>query len=404
MSEYHNGSGKSTVSVVRSDEDVRAAVRRSVDLLGGIGRFVEPGETVLIKPNLIYPAPPPLTTDPRVTDAVIELVQEAGAGRIIVGEGGAPVPKTMDGFTVLDAFRKTGTLDICERRGVEVVCLDDEGYEVRTVPDGVIYRDVRLFHSIVRADKLISVPVMKTHYDTDVSLGIKCWHGVIADADKFWKYHRDDINQKLVDLIRALNPVLTLIDGITAMEGLGPLGGDPLTMNLITASADPLAVDATTARIMGFDPYEIDHFRIAYQQGVGVMYRNEIEVVGEPVERVRREFRKPDYHITGVYPNVTVIEGAVCRAERCRTRWALDQLHKLGKLADHDWLVIVGRDPYLPPAPEEFDGKIVIVGSAACYYARSYRRLPKDKVIWVEGEPPIPVPDWVPSYANVHIH
>ena len=95
-------------------------------------------------------------------------------------------------------------------------------------------------------------------------------------------------------LIRALNPVLTLIDGITAMEGLGPLGGDPLTMNLITASADPLAVDATTARIMGFDPYEIDHFRIAYQQGVGVMYRNEIDVVGEPIERVRREFRKPD--------------------------------------------------------------------------------------------------------------
>lgn len=394
----------STVSVVRNFGDVRAAVRRSVELLGGIEQFVKSGESVLIKPNLIYPAPPPLTTDPRVTDAVIELVKEAGPSRIIVGEGGAPVPKTLDGFTVMDAFRRTGTLEVCEKRGVEVVCLDDEDYEVRTVPNGVIYRDVRLFESIVAVDKLISVPVVKTHYDTDVSLGIKCWHGVIADADKFWKYHRDDINQKLVDLVRALKPALTLIDGITAMEGLGPLGGEPLDLNLITASGDPLAVDATTARIMCFDPYEIDHLRIAYQQGVGVMYEDEIDVVGESVADVRREFKKPDWHVTGVYPNVIVIEGAVCRAERARTRWALDQLHKLGKLQKHNWLVIVGRDPYLPPDPEEFDGKIVIVGSAACYYARSYRRLPKDKVIWVEGEPPIPVPEWVPSYANLHIH
>lgn len=393
----------STVSIVKG-EDVRAMVRRSIELLGGISEFVKPGESVLIKPNLIYPAPPPLTTDPRITDAVIELVKEAGAGRILVGEGGAPVPKTMDGFTVMDAFIKTGTKDVCDKHGVEVVCLDDEAYEVRTVPDGVIYRDVRLYKSIVSVDKLISVPVMKTHYDTDVSLGIKCWHGVIADADKFWKYHRDDINQKLVDLIRALNPVLTIIDGIVAMEGLGPLGGDPIRMDLITASGDPLAVDATTARIMGFDPYHIDHLRIAYQQKVGNLYENEIEVVGETIESVRHDFKRPEVHITGVYPNVTVIEGAVCRAERARTRWALDQLHKLGELEKHNWLVIVGTDPYIPPDPEDMDVKIVLVGASACFYGRSYRRLPPDKCIFIEGDPPIPVPKWVPSYANIHIH
>ena len=394
---------KAAVSVVRGD-DVTAMVRRSVELLGGMGRFVQPGEAVLVKPNLIYPAPPPMTTDVRVTEAVVELVQEAGAARVLVAEGGAPVPKATDHFTVMDAFVKTGTKAMCDRLGAQVVCLDDDAWQIRKVPNGVIYREVRLYDSIVNVDKLISVPVMKTHYDCDVSLGIKCWHGVIADADKFWKYHRDDINQKLVDLVRVINPTLTIIDGITAMEGLGPLGGEPVTMNIITASADPLAVDSVTSRIMGFDPYHIDHLRIAYQQGVGCMYSDEIEVLGDPINSVLRVFKRPEAHITGVYPNVTVIEGAVCRAERVRTRWALDQLHKLGELQKHKWLVIVGSDPFIPPDPELIDGKIVIVGSRACFYARSYRRLPKAKCIFVEGDPPLPVPDWVPSYANLSIH
>ena len=91
-------------------------------------------------------------------------------------------------------------------------------------------------------------------------------------------------------------------------------------------------------------------------------------------------------------------------AERARTRWALDQLHKMGELQKHKWLIIVGNDPFIPPDPEDIDAKIVVVGASACYYAKSYRRLPEDKCIFIEGEPPIPVPKWVPSYRNLSIH
>lgn len=76
----------------------------------------------------------------------------------------------------------------------------------------------------------------------------------------------------------------------------------------------------------------------------------------------------------------------------------------MGELQKKKWLVIVGNDPYLPLDPEEMDRTIVVVGSAACYCARSYRRLSEEKCSFIEGEPPIPVPKWVPRYRNLSIH
>jgi hypothetical protein len=95
---------------------------------------------------------------------------------------------------------------------------------------------------------------------------------------------------------------------------------------------------------------------------------------------------------------VTVIEGGVCRACKCRARWSLDQLNKHGKLTeDNKTTIIIGVDPFIPD-PDTIEGKIVVVGDCACYFARALQRLPKDKCIFVRGCPPIPVPEWVPSY------
>jgi len=387
------------VSVVR-DSDTERRVIKSIELLGGMGKFVDKGDIVLIKPNLVYPAPPPLTTDPAVVGVLVKLAKEAGAKKVLVGEGGAPVLKSNDGVTTKKTFKETGMQQVVEDNGGEIVCLDEESCEVVEVQEGVIYKKIKLYKDIVKSDKLIGVPVIKTHYDTDVSLGIKCWHGVIADAEKFWKFHRDDIHQKLVDLIKVLKPCLTVIDGTKAMEGLGPLGGESLDMNLVVASSDVVAADSVTATIMGFDPFDIDHIRIANMQGVGESNLEKINVLGSKIEEVKKNFKKPCNKITGVFKNVTVIEGGVCRACRSRTRWSLEQLDKLGKLDGEKLTVILGVDPYLPD-PDEVEGKIIIVGDCACYFARSFLRLTSDKCLFVRGCPPIPVPKWVPSYHNV---
>jgi len=172
------------------------------------------------------------------------------------------------------------------------------------------------------------------------------------------------------------------------MEGLGPLGGESLDMNLVVASSDVVAADSVTATIMGFDPFDIDHIRIANMQGVGESNLEKINVLGSKIEEVKKNFKKPCNKITGVFKNVTVIEGGVCRACRSRTRWSLEQLDKLGKLDGEKLTVILGVDPYLPD-PDEVE------------VARSFLRLTSDKCLFVRGCPPIPVPKWVPSYHNV---
>jgi uncharacterized protein (DUF362 family) len=108
--------------------------------------------------------------------------------------------------------------------------------------------------------------------------------------DKFkGKYHLKGISDVVVDINTVLKPALTVIDGFVGMEGEGPVDGTPVQMNLIIAGTDPVATDATAARIMGFNPYEIKHIRRAYERGLG---SSEAQVLGEKLESVKRVFTR----------------------------------------------------------------------------------------------------------------
>jgi uncharacterized protein (DUF362 family) len=384
---------------IAKDKNIEARVRRCIEDLGGMGQFVKKGERVFIKPNLVYPAPPPLTTDVTTVATLTRMAFEAGASEVLVGEGGAPACKRADNFSVKHTFEMTGMKAAIEAAGGKSVYLDQEEYDIIDVPGGIIYQQIKIYKSVLNCDKIIGVPVMKTHYDTDVTLGIKGWHGVIADAEKFWKFHRNDIHQKLVDLLKIIKPVLNVIDGTVGMEGLGPLGGTPLPLDLTIAGGDPVATDVVCANVMGFDAMQVDHIRIASKQGMGEGDLKKIEVVGQSIESVYHPFVRPDHRLTAIYDNVTVIEGGVCRACQSRTRWSLDQLKKLNLLDKNKWTVIVGIDPFIPE-PDKIEGRIVVVGECACFWAKSLRRLPSDKCLFIQGCPPIPVPSWVPHYVN----
>ena len=392
--------GKLALVGIAKGEDIAARTEKAIDLVGGIRKFVAPGDVVVVKPNLIYPSPPPVTTHPIATGTVVRLCFEAGASKVLVVEGGAPVPKRQDNFTERDVFERTGTREIVERFGGEIVCLDELESRTVDVPQGVLYRKMKLYDCILDADKIISVPVMKTQYDTDVSMGIKNFHGVIADSDKFWKFHKDDISQKLVDIMKVIKPCLTVIDATIAMEGQGPIAGTPVVMDLTIASGDVVAADVVGAYVMGLDdPLEVDHLRIAAHQKIGVGRLSDIEIVGESADSVRKKFKMPQLKLSAIYDNVTVIEGGVCRACRARTRWALDEKFKLGDFEGEHTTVVVGIDPYIPE-PEETEGKIYLVGDCACHAGRSLIRAPAGKVVFVRGCPPIPVPDMVNKYRD----
>ena len=112
--------------------------------------------------------------------------------------------------------------------------------------------------------------------------------GMLPDKFKM-KYHARGISSVIVDINSVLKPTLTVVDGFVGMEGHGPVDGDPIKMDLIIAGTDPVATDATCAKIMGMDPTKIKHIRRAAEKGIGKL---DPEVVGEKIEAVAKPFKK----------------------------------------------------------------------------------------------------------------
>ena len=150
----------SDISLVRcsnyDSEAVEETVRRAVDLLGGISAMVHPGERVLIKPNLLLATHPDraVTTHPSVLAAVVRLVKEAGATPLIGDSPGMPLYERV--------LRVTGVRSVAEELGAEISDFSEDPCEVEN-PDGVRVKRLVLSRAAVEADKLISLPKLKTH-------------------------------------------------------------------------------------------------------------------------------------------------------------------------------------------------------------------------------------------------
>jgi uncharacterized protein (DUF362 family) len=154
------------------------------------------------------------------------------------------------------------------------------------IPNGEALKSITV-PRIVTESAIISAAKLKTHLNTKVTLGMKNMFGLLPDKLK-GKYHMKGISKVVVDINSVLRSALTVIDGFMGMEGQGPVDGTPVQMNLIIAGTDPVATDATAARVMGFNPYEIKHIRKAHERGLG---RSEAEIIGEKLEAVRRKFK-----------------------------------------------------------------------------------------------------------------
>jgi uncharacterized protein (DUF362 family) len=258
-------------------------VFRALDLIdykSALTRF----SRVLIKVNFITTMTwdTGATTDPVVVEALIQRLKQLPV-EIFVVESDA---------TMTDAdkaFEATGMAEMCSRYGVKCLNLRHIEDKVKIkIVGGEVLKDITV-PQIVTQSALISAAKMKTHSSTKVTLGMKNMFGLLPDKFKF-KYHAIGISKVIVDINSVLKPHLTVIDGFTAMEGKGPIDGVPVKMNLIFAGNDPVATDATCSRVMGIDPHEISHIKSAAKKGLGNI--DNIEVVGEQIETVKRVFKR----------------------------------------------------------------------------------------------------------------
>jgi uncharacterized protein (DUF362 family) len=187
------------------------------------------------------------------------------------------------------AYARNGTKEMCERNHVEFVNLRHLKDKVKLpVPDSETLKTITV-PRIVTESAVISAAKLKTHSATTVTLGLKNLFGLLPDKFK-GKYHAKGISKVVVDINAVVKPVLTVVDGFVGMEGAGPVDGNPVKMDLIVAGRDVVAVDATCCRVMGFDPHNIKHVWRAFERGLGEV--DDVEVVGERVEDVKRVFKR----------------------------------------------------------------------------------------------------------------
>ncbi len=284
------------VSLVKCEDytpsNVLLAVKEAVDLIGGIEQFVSSGQRVLIKPNLLSPKPPEagVCTHPSVVESIVGLAMAAGA-RCSVGDCPSIAGDSPQGYERL--LEATGMAEVIRRTGIDSIRLDDSSEE-REIPDAKVYRRMPVTGALVEADALINVPKFKTHELTLLTGAVKNLFGCVPGRRKIGFHLQAGCNpemfaQILVDLLRTVRPVLSIMDGIVGMDGQGPAAGRRRTFGVILASADPVALDAVACAIAGFDPMIVPMLRLAGEQGLGVADLSQIEIVGASVDDVRIE-------------------------------------------------------------------------------------------------------------------
>ena len=330
-------------------------VRRAVDLVGGMGAIVDEGCTVALKPNIVTGrlSGRGVTTDPRVIEALIKLAFEAGAREVLVVEGsgyGAPT---------VEAFELSGIRYTAERNGAGVVDVDEDELIEVDVPDSLILSRVSVSGRFYEADVRVNVPVMKTHDQMLMTLGMKNMKGVIPKPQKRL-FHRIGLAKAIVDLNKAVPIDLTVVDAIHAMEGLGPSFGDIFEMDVIMAGTDVYSLDVVGVQVMGFAPKEVGYLKLASEQGLVSLDGAGIEVVGEPVSAVARSFKRPPMDLAP-QEGVTIIERGACSACRGTIRSVFYDLEQMGLLPGvRDLVIVIGPHAEIS---EDMEGKPLIMGT-----------------------------------------
>ena len=246
---------KSKVAIVKCKSYepslVQEATRKAIDLIGGVSIFIRPQSRVLVKPNLLMAKEPEfgIDTHPEVMRAVIKILKEINC-EIFVGDG--PNVWGSQAENVDEVYERSGMKRVCEEEKVSLVKFDKRRWRGK----------FPLTSWLDNCDNLVNVPKFKTHDFTILTGAIKNLFGLVSGTYKtelHKKYFdKEDFARILVDIYQEAKPVLTIVDGIIAMQGDGPgTSGKLRDLNLLLASTDCVSVDSVMALIMGLEPFDI---------------------------------------------------------------------------------------------------------------------------------------------------
>jgi uncharacterized protein (DUF362 family) len=246
------------------------SVTMALAALGGMSRFVRPGDRVLLKVNAAFAAPPAIgaTTHPELVTQVARLCLEAGAATVMVTDNPINDPASCFALSGIEAAARAA--------GAQVVLPLLDRFEPYTVANAQLIRHWPVLTApLRRADKVIGLAPVKDHHRSGASLTLKNWYGLLGGRRNI--FHQQ-IHAIIAELARLIKPTLVILDGTQSMMQNGPTGGsieDLKATHTLIAGTDPVAVDAAGAELLGKSPADLPHLGMAEKAGAGqVNYRS----------------------------------------------------------------------------------------------------------------------------------
>lgn len=253
-------------------DDLKSEIKKSLDFISW-KQQVKKDDIVFVKPNFTYPFyKEGVTTSPKLLSILLEILKDR-ADRVILGES--------DGgnhsFSADTSFKGHGMYEICKEIGVELVNLST--LQSRFVEDIIQNKRVKVQLPnllLEKVDCVISVPVLKVHVMTLVSLGIKNLWGCYPDTMR--GLHHKHLSYKLALITKLLHPKIILIDGTYALTGHGPMYGTAQKNNLIISADNAVVSDSLGAEVMGISPTKSEHISVAGKEGLGIMDLTKVKI------------------------------------------------------------------------------------------------------------------------------
>jgi uncharacterized protein (DUF362 family) len=279
--------GRALVAAVGGTE-VKEMVGRAVALLGGFELLGLAGKTVLVKPNIVGGRGNPTTTNPDVVRAVVELLFEQGAAKVYVGDMSALIrnetPRNME---------LTGIAAAARQAGAETVSFEDHGW-VRVKIDGRYIREVDVTEWFFAVDRVINLPVLKTHQYAGYSICLKNFVGATHFSQRPYLVDKQHWEEVVAELNLACAPDLNIVDGTRTMIAGGPWEGKVAETNLVLASGDRVACDVVGLGIIksydqwpplqAISPWGMRQVKRAVEMGLGARDSEEMELLAASLD------------------------------------------------------------------------------------------------------------------------
>jgi len=266
------GPGNYDLVAVRGGEPVEM-FRRAMEEMGGLGLYVKPGQTVVLKPNASWDVPPEraANTNPALVGAIVEDCLKAGARQVYVFDN------TCDNWE--RSYQNSGVADAVREAGGQMLHAHLERYyQEVSIPTGKRLKTAKVYERLIDSDVFINIPVLKHHASTSITIAMKNLMGIVWDR-RFM--HRNDLHQCIADLCFYRKPDLNIVDAYLVMTQNGPKGiseADLTRMRSLLVSPDILAVDAAGAMMLGHQPEEIGHLRIGAEMNLGNIRLDELNI------------------------------------------------------------------------------------------------------------------------------